>query len=55
MTFYSQSAPSKYSFSNASMVFNEDGIQIHREELIKVVKSDKKEDSKEGKNQHATK
>jgi hypothetical protein len=47
MTFYSQSAPSKYSFSNASMVYNEDGIQIHRDEVRKEIKKEKRAEHQE--------
>jgi len=32
MKISSNSTNLKYSFSNANMVYNEDGIQVHREE-----------------------
>lgn len=32
MRMSSNSTNLKYSFSNANMVYNEDGIQVHREE-----------------------
>ena len=37
---------SRYSFSNASMVLNEEGIPVHKEDYVKPHKRDKHNDKK---------
>ncbi len=44
MEFYSRSSTPRYSFSNSTLVFNEDGIQVHREENNKAKNNVKKEE-----------
>lgn len=44
MGTYITTSSTRYSFSNANLVYNEDGIQVHKEDKFQASFSDQKEE-----------
>lgn len=55
MKNYTTTSSSRYSFSNAHLVYNEEGIQIHKEEYFVPRQKEKGEDFQEARDEESSK